>query len=268
MLYYAPTHDIEEEFMRIFPVALMLISLAAFAADEPVVMTAAPKPKPKPAEVQFKNDDDRALYSYGYSIGSKIATFGLTANEIKQTLAGLKDGATGKAAPINTSLFMPRVNEILQARVAAKSAADSAPQKAKGKAYAEKFAKEDGVVEIPKGAGWMKTLKEGKGAQPAADDNVKVNYRGTLIDGTEFDSSYKRNEPATFPLGAVIPCWTNAVAQMKVGGKAKLVCPSDAAYGDQGHPPTIPGGSTLVFEVELLDVIKAGSTPAGADSKK
>jgi FKBP-type peptidyl-prolyl cis-trans isomerase FkpA len=92
---------------------------------------------------------------------------------------------------------------------------------------------------------------------PAADDTVKVNYRGTLIDGTEFDSSYKRNEPASFPLKGVIPCWTNGVAQMKVGGKAKLVCPSDSAYGDQGHPPAIPGGATLVFEVELLEITKA-----------
>ena len=85
---------------------------------------------------------------------------------------------------------------------------------------------------------------------------MQVNYRGTLIDGTEFDSSYKRNEPATFPLGGVIPCWTEGVQKMKEGGKSRLVCPSNIAYGDRGSPPNIPGGATLVFEVELLKVEK------------
>ena len=83
---------------------------------------------------------------------------------------------------------------------------------------------------------------------------MKVNYRGTLIDGTEFDSSYKRNEPAQFPLSGVIRCWTEGVQKMKVGGKARLVCPSDIAYGAKGHPPVIPGGATLVFEIELLEI--------------
>jgi FKBP-type peptidyl-prolyl cis-trans isomerase FkpA len=81
-----------------------------------------------------------------------------------------------------------------------------------------------------------------------------VHYKGTLIDGKEFDSSYKRNEPASFPLNGVIPCWTEGVQKMKVGGKARLVCPSSTAYGDRGSPPDIPGGATLIFEVELLEV--------------
>lgn len=85
-----------------------------------------------------------------------------------------------------------------------------------------------------------------------------MNYRGTLIDGTEFDSSYARNTPASFPLNGVIPCWTEGMQKMKVGGKAVLVCPSDLAYGDQGRP-SIPGGATLVFEIELLDVTSSGA---------
>ncbi len=99
-------------------------------------------------------------------------------------------------------------------------------------------------------------LVVGTGPSPKATDRVQVHYHGTFPDGTVFDSSVERNEPATFPLNGVIDCWTEGVQQMKVGGKAKLVCPSAIAYGDQGRPPKIPGGATLVFEIELLEVVK------------
>ena len=99
------------------------------------------------------------------------------------------------------------------------------------------------------------TLKEGTGANPKVSDTVKVHYRGTLENGQEFDSSYKRGQPATFPLTRVIPCWTEGVQKIKVGGKAKLVCPPNLAYGNQ-NVPGIPPGSTLIFEVELLDIAK------------
>lgn len=98
-------------------------------------------------------------------------------------------------------------------------------------------------------------LREGTGAQPKMSDVVKVNYRGTLQNGQEFDSSYKRGQPASFPLARVIPCWTEGVQKIKVGGKAKLVCPPNLAYGNQ-NVPGIPPGSTLIFEVELLDIVK------------
>jgi len=97
-------------------------------------------------------------------------------------------------------------------------------------------------------------LRPGTGESPRATDTVKVNYRGMLIDGTEFDSSYKRNEPAEFPLDRVIPCWTEGLQRMKVGGQSQLVCPSAIAYGQRGSPPVIPGGATLIFEIELLVV--------------
>ena len=99
-------------------------------------------------------------------------------------------------------------------------------------------------------------LKTGRGDAPKASDTVKVHYRGTLENGTEFDSSYKRNEPISFPLSRVIPCWTEGVQTMKVGGKAKLTCPSKTAYGARGVPGTIPPNSTLNFEVELLGIEK------------
>lgn len=96
----------------------------------------------------------------------------------------------------------------------------------------------------------------GTGANPTAADTVKVHYRGTLVDGKEFDSSYKRNAPATFPLGRVIPCWTEGMQKIKVGGKATLTCPPATAYGDRGAGAAVPPNATLTFEVELLAIEK------------
>jgi FKBP-type peptidyl-prolyl cis-trans isomerase FkpA len=100
------------------------------------------------------------------------------------------------------------------------------------------------------------TIKDGSGVSPKSSDTVKVHYRGALVDGKEFDSSYGRGQPATFPLNRVIPCWTEGVQTMKVGGKAKLLCPPNLAYGSRGVPGTIPPDSTLIFEIELLDIVK------------
>src|SRR6266699_3872999 len=121
------------------------------------------------------------------------------------------------------------------------------------KAYLDKAAAEPGATKTASGLIYREPTP-GTGASPRATDTVKVNYRGTLVDGTEFDSSYKRNEPIQFPLNRVIPCWTEGVQKMKVGGKSRLVCPSTIAYGEQGSPPAIPGGATLIFEVELLGI--------------
>jgi FKBP-type peptidyl-prolyl cis-trans isomerase FkpA len=129
------------------------------------------------------------------------------------------------------------------------------PKTEEPKTFLEKAATEKGAVKTGSGLVY-KSLKEGTGASPAATDRVKVHYRGTLPDGTEFDSSYKRGTPAEFPLNGVIPCWTEGVQKMKVGGKAQLVCPPEIAYGNRGAGKVIPPNATLVFEVELLGVNK------------
>jgi FKBP-type peptidyl-prolyl cis-trans isomerase FkpA len=133
------------------------------------------------------------------------------------------------------------------------SSGPAAPDSAGSQAYLEKAAAMPGAVRTPSGLVYRE-LQPGTGVSPKATDTVKVQYRGTLVNGTEFDSSYKRNEPATFPLNQVIACWTEGVQKMKVGGKSQLVCPSSIAYGDRGAPPDIPGGATLIFEIELLSI--------------
>ncbi|GFE57100.1 FKBP-type peptidyl-prolyl cis-trans isomerase [Geobacter sp. AOG1] len=117
----------------------------------------------------------------------------------------------------------------------------------------DKAAKEKGAVKTPSGMVYL-SIKDGKGKSPKATDTVEVNYRGTLTDGTEFDSSYKRNQSISFPLSRVIPCWTEGVQKMKVGGKAKLVCPPELAYGTRGAGSAVPPNATLIFEVELLNI--------------
>jgi FKBP-type peptidyl-prolyl cis-trans isomerase len=124
---------------------------------------------------------------------------------------------------------------------------------AAAQAYLQKAGAEKGAQKQASGL-IITTLKEGKGPSPQATDTVKVHYHGTLPNGKVFDSSVQRNEPATFPLSGVIKCWTEGVQLMKVGGKSKLVCPAEIAYGDRGAPPSIPPGATLIFEVELLGI--------------
>ena len=129
----------------------------------------------------------------------------------------------------------------------------TANSSADSKAFLDKAAAEPGAQRTASGLVY-RVITAGSGASPKATDTVKVNYRGTLTNGKEFDSSYARNEPAEFPLNRVIPCWTEGVQMMKVGGKSQLVCPASIAYGESGAPPDIPGGATLVFEIELLGI--------------
>ena len=204
------------------------------------------------AAPDLKTDDQKSLYAIGYVVGSRnLGPLSLKPEELKLVEQGISDGANGKKAVIDVEKQMDAVNKFAQTR--SNAAADK--EKVAGREYAEKAAKESGATKLPDGL-IFKTLKPGDGPSPQATDKVKVNYEGKLTNGTVFDSSYKRGQPAEFGLNQVIKCWTEGVAKMKVGEKARLVCPSDIAYGDHGHPPTIPGGATLVFEIELLGITK------------
>jgi FKBP-type peptidyl-prolyl cis-trans isomerase FkpA len=233
---------------------LPVLLLAQAPAPKPAVV--APKPTaPKPtASTKPMTDDDKIIYSLGLSIYRSLGQFDLSPAEMEIVQQALIDAAANKPA-VDLDAWAPKINSLASAR----ASRVSSREKAASAAYLTKAAAEPGAVKTDSGLIYRE-LRAGTGVSPKATDTVKVNYRGTLTNGTEFDSSYKRNEPAEFPLNGVIKCWTEGVQKMRVGGKSSLVCPSDIAYGDQGRP-SIPGGATLVFEVELLEVAGAGAEP-------
>jgi FKBP-type peptidyl-prolyl cis-trans isomerase FkpA/FKBP-type peptidyl-prolyl cis-trans isomerase FklB len=195
-------------------------------------------------------DDQKTLYALGLAISQSLATFTLNEAELDFVKNGISDGVLKRPQKVDLQTFGPKIQQLQQAR----SAALAESEKKAGVAFLAKAATEKGAVKTESGIVII-PLKAGSGAAPKATDTVKVHYHGTLTDGTVFDSSVKRGEPATFPLGQVIKCWTEGVQQIKVGGKSKLVCPANLAYGDRGSPPVIKPGATLVFEVELLDIV-------------
>jgi FKBP-type peptidyl-prolyl cis-trans isomerase FkpA len=201
-----------------------------------------------------KTEDQKAFYALGGHLSKQLSVFDLTPEELKYVQLGMSDAAGGKKLAAEPEANMQKLGELAQVRM--QKATDK--QKELAKPFLEKAAKEAGVKKTASGLIY-KEIKAGTGAQARATDIVKVHYVGTLIDGKEFDSSVKRGQPAELPLSQVFPCWTEGVSMMKVGGKSKLICPSEIAYGDRGRPPVIPGGATLVFEVELLDVKNAKS---------
>jgi FKBP-type peptidyl-prolyl cis-trans isomerase FkpA len=195
-------------------------------------------------------EEQKTIYTLGLLVGRNLQAFDLTPAELEIVKAGVAEAVSNPKAEMGGEEMVRKVQELARTRA-----------KKKGQEFADKAAAEPGAQKLPSGLVYT-PITEGTGATPGPNDIVKAHYHGTLTDGTVFDSSVKRGQPLEFSLNGVIPCWTEGVQKMKVGGKAKLVCPSDIAYGDGGHPPTIPGGSTLVFEVELLETKAAPAAPA------
>jgi FKBP-type peptidyl-prolyl cis-trans isomerase FkpA/FKBP-type peptidyl-prolyl cis-trans isomerase FklB len=205
------------------------------------------------AEPKLETDQDKTFYALGIMISTSLTQYRLTEAELELVKAGLTDGVLGRDKKVDADALRGNIQELARSRAAA-AAEDN---KKAGKAFVDNAVAKDGAV-LKEGGMAIKTLQEGAGQGPAAEDTVKVHYTGTLIDGTVFDSSVQRGQPATFALNRVIKCWTSGVQLMKPGGKARLYCPSDTAYGDQGRP-SIPPGATLVFDVELLEVTRAAT---------
>ena len=226
---------------RIATAAALLCATVALAA-EPA----------KPAEAaKGPADTSKALYAVGVSVSKSLEPFALTPAELELVVKGIRDGVAGKPTAPFDEAAQSSIQQLVQARLGV--AAEK--EKVRGTEHLKKAAAEKGAVKTASGLVYRE-LKAGAGAMPAASSKVKVHYAGRLVDGKEFDSSVKRGQPAEFQLDQVIKCWTEGVAKMKVGGKAELTCPADIAYGAAGRPPVIPGNAVLVFEVELLDIVK------------
>jgi FKBP-type peptidyl-prolyl cis-trans isomerase FkpA/FKBP-type peptidyl-prolyl cis-trans isomerase FklB len=207
---------------------------------------------PVAAQPKLETDEQKTVYALGLILAQNLQQFALTPAEIELVKAGLTDGLLHpKDRKVDPQAFGPKIQELQKTR----AAAVAGNERKAGQAFVDKAAAEKGAVKTASGA-IVTTLKPGTGASPTANDKVKVHYHGTLTDGSVFDSSVQRGEPITFPLNGVIKCWTEGVQQIKVGGKSRLVCPADTAYGDRGAPPRIKPGATLVFEVELLEIVK------------
>jgi len=206
-------------------------------------------------KAQLKDQKDKASYSIGYDIGETFKKQKIELN-MDALVAGLKEALAGKEASLSKEerekTLQAFQKEMMEKQIAAsKEAAEK--NKAEGEKFLEENKKKDGVKTTASGLQY-KVLKEGSGAPPKETDTVVTNYRGTLIDGTEFDSSYKRNEPASFPVNRVIKGWTEALQLMKPGAKYQLFIPSSLAYGERGAGQTIGPNATLIFEVELLSI--------------
>ncbi len=197
---------------------------------------------------ELETREEKIFYALGLSLSQNLSDFRLSEPELDALKQGLTDGSTGQPAKLALHVWKRRVEGLRQERI------QQARQetRARAEAFVAEAASEPGAVRKPSGLIYTE-VQPGSGPQPRKDDQVVVNYHGTRPDGSIFDTT-RGKEPATFGLDKVIACWTEAVQLMKVGGKSKLVCPADIAYGDNGMPPTIAPYEALAFEIELLAV--------------
>jgi FKBP-type peptidyl-prolyl cis-trans isomerase len=211
------------------------------------------------ADAALETDDAKILYALGQILGGNVADSGLSEEDLGPMWNGFSDSVLGRDAQVDMDTYGPMVSGFMQLRIAA--VADAELEEAN--AFLEQRAALDGTVLTDSGI-VIQEISAGTGAQPTAEDIVSVHYHGTLRDGSVFDSSVDRGEPVDFPLGQVIPCWTEGLQTMMVGGESVLTCPPGLAYG-ANPPPGIPPNAALVFEVELLEIVELEEEPPGID---
>lgn len=239
--------------------AVAITLMAALAAAQLALAASADKPSaaPGPSAAAPTSEDDKTLYALGVLISRNLDSFQLSSAEFKTVQAGLADGFNHRAS-VDAEAYNPKVQALQRTRVTM----IEQHQKEAGQAYLDRAAAQPGAQKTATGMVFV-SLTEGKGVTPARTDRVLVNYEGKLIDGTVFDSSAKHGgQPVSLSVSGVIPCWTEALQLMKVGGKSRVVCPSSLAYGDRGAMPTIMPGATLEFNVELVDIAPKSAVSA------
>jgi len=242
---------------KILILILTLLPVIAFAQKPQTQKTPTAKTQTAPTQASpFKSQQERLSYSIGLNIAANLKAQGVQVNP--QVIAqAINDVYSGKK-PLMTDAEVQETLNAFQNEMKSKVLAEAEDNKKKGEAFLAANSKKPGVITLPSGLQY-KVIKNGTGPKPKATDTVVTNYRGTLIDGKEFDSSFKRNQPATFPLNAVIPAWTEALQLMTVGSQWELYVPPKLAYGERGAGGVIGPNETLIFQVELLS-IKAPQT--------
>jgi FKBP-type peptidyl-prolyl cis-trans isomerase len=244
-----------------FPIALVAAALVAlpYASASDVPQAAAPA---APAAAGAMSEDQKVIYALGLAMGQRLGDFALSPQELEFLQKGVADSVLGRPPQLDLQVYGPKIMELAQARqqVVIEKA------KKEGAAYLEQAAKLPGAQKTASGIVYVEE-KAGTGVTPKPTDKIKIHYHGTTTDGTVFDSSVDRGTPAEFELGSLIPCWVEGIQLMKVGGKSRLVCPPNLAYGDRGAPPVIKPGATLTFQVELIDIV-ASAPPAPAAPDK
>lgn len=251
--------------MKLKSIVTLCLSLSGLAAVAGAQTPAAPAAPPAPAKPAFT--DAQLIEEFGWFIGKRVGLTELefSAAELETLIKGFRSAAEGKDSPYELEKIGPLMDDFMQKKQAAYVAKLKTKNLAVNNDFFTKLKENKNVVELSSGLRY-EIVSPGNGPAPKATETVRVHYTGKLIDGTEFDSSVKRGEPAEFPLDQVIAGWTEGIQKMNKGGKIKLYVPPHLAYGDDGRPG-IPPGSTLVFDVELLD-IKAPAAPPPPPAKK
>jgi FKBP-type peptidyl-prolyl cis-trans isomerase len=203
-------------------------------------------------------EQDKTLYELGVLLSRNLETFQLSEAEFAHVKAGMTDGFHKKADAAAAEASMSQIQALQRSRAAALAQRE----RDQGQAYLDKAASAPGATKTTTGLLYV-PIVVGSGPTPARSDRVKVNYEGRLTDGTVFDSSAQHGQAATLSVGGIIPCWTEALQLMKVGGKSRIVCPATLAYGDRGAPPRILPGATLEFDIELLSIEPPTPPPTG-----
>jgi FKBP-type peptidyl-prolyl cis-trans isomerase FkpA len=244
----------------LLPALSLVLGGLAMAADQaPAATTKAAVPKSATAAKSGTSDaeQDKALYALGVLLSRNLETFQLSEAEFNHVKAGIVDGFHKKPEAASADTLLPQIQALQRTRVAALSQ----HQKDLGQAYLDKAASAPGATKTASGLLYI-AVSPGSGATPTRTDRVKVNYEGRLIDGTVFDSSAQHGQAATLQVSSIIPCWTEALQLMKVGGKSHIICPATLAYGDRGAPPKIMPGATLEFDIELVSIEPPPPPPA------
>jgi FKBP-type peptidyl-prolyl cis-trans isomerase FkpA/FKBP-type peptidyl-prolyl cis-trans isomerase FklB len=230
---------------------LVTCGSGAIAAASTAISRAPAPNDPAAAGESLPTAEARSLYTLGQLISRTLETFSLTPQELEWVKSGLDDGVLRRPPRVDLAAEATGLPALQEAR----RAATLERERSAGAAFLSAALQEPGVQRHASGF-VMQPLAPGHGEQPSALDHVRVHYEGMLIDGTVFESSRDRTDPATLPVRGVIPCWSEALQSMRVGGRSRLICPAELAYGDRGSPPAVRPGATLVFDIELLGVVR------------